>query len=143
VTTIPVLPAPTHFDRAWASALVLTLNAWAKALVFGDRTIQGKLMTESGRISKGTLVTAATYTVRLDDEVIDVNRAGAVTLTMPLNPGYFQRWYVQDSSGDAANNTITIAESSAKQINGGASVTLTTNYGRRMIVYNGTQFISA
>lgn len=143
---IPVLPAPAQFDRAWASALVGTLNAWIKQLVFGDHVIQGQLTTRSGQRLKTTLVTAATYTVLLTDQIIDVNRAGAVTLTMPVRSadGFGQVWYVQDSSGGAATNNITINRpNSSFNINGGASVTLATNYGRLMIVDNATQYVSS
>jgi alcohol dehydrogenase YqhD (iron-dependent ADH family) len=44
---------------------------------------------------------------------------------------------VQDETGDAAAHNITIATAGTDTVNGAASVSLTTNYGRKTIVKRG------
>jgi len=110
----------------------------------GDLEAVSELISSGGRTTKLTSVTTATYTILRKDDVIDVNRAGVVTVTLPavgsLKSG--KRFYVQDSSGGASGNNITIASPGGVNINGGASVTISTDYGRKLIVYNGTQYIA-
>ncbi|MCH7936542.1 MAG: hypothetical protein IH994_05540, partial [Proteobacteria bacterium] len=55
-------------------------------------------------------VTAASYTAKAGDRVIGVNRAGAVTVTLPTAQVRKGRIYtVKDESGSAASNNITVA----------------------------------
>ena len=52
-------------------------------------------------------VTAATYTAKAGDRLIGVNRAGAVTVTLPtaeVRPG--RVYTIKDESGAAASNNI-------------------------------------
>ena len=138
------LPDPQdRYDRRTAEVLHGRLTHWFKKLWEGDHVVNGKLTTKSGRSLNVVLVTAATYTIKLTDDVVDVRRTGAVTLTLPENPANGQRCIVQDSSGAASANPITINQSSEFDVNGGASVTITADYGRLTIVYNGEQFLAA
>lgn len=109
----------------------------------GDWVCRSLFATRAGRRKAVTLVTAASYTILLTDHVINVNRAGQVALTLPENPGMGQEFHVQDSSGAASSNTITVNQSASIQVNGGASVTLVTDYGRLTIIYNGTMYVSS
>ena len=138
------LPQPLdHYDRRWAFALIAKLERFFQTLT-GDWESQSLLSSRAGRRVNVTLVTDATYTIKLTDDVVDVDRAGAVTLTLPLNPGTGQRFSVQDSSGSAASNNITVNPPSGIDLNGGSSgLVLTTNYGRLLFIYNGTQYIGA
>lgn len=137
------LPDPgERYDRRWAETLTEKLGQWFDRNWNGDHEVKAKLRTSSGRILKGRTVTGASDTILLTDDIIGVNRAGVVALTLPLNPATWQRWYVQDDSGAASSNNITINKSAAKDVNGGASVVISTDYARLMIVYNGTEFIA-
>jgi len=127
---------------AWATGLVRELDKFFLSLR-STFEIQQLLITKKGRRVGVTLVTAATYTILLTDDVIDVNRAGAVTLTLPESPGLGQRFQVQDGSGDASSNNITINESASIQVNGGSSVVLNTDNGRMVFIYNGTEYIAS
>ena len=52
-------------------------------------------------------VTGATYTAKAGDRVIGVNRAGAVTVTLPTSQRRLGRTYtVKDESGAAATNIL-------------------------------------
>ena len=127
----------------WANEMVRRLNALIEDLVGGDHVIKGLFSTLGGRTRKITLVTDASYTIRLDDDIIDCNRGGVIALTLPEGAKFGQDWTVHDSSGGASGNTITINKpSSGGNINGGASVTITADYGRLDIIHNGTVFVS-
>ena len=72
------LPIPLkYYDQLWASTLIRILRAFLDSIQ-GDWVSVSKLISKSGRIVKTTLVTDATYTIKLTDHIIDVNRAGAV-----------------------------------------------------------------
>lgn len=137
----PPLPQPRMVDRSWAVRTVAELDRFF-ASIRGPWVCADRLTTRAGRRVKITLVTAATYTVLDADDVVDVNRAGAVTLTLPASPDSGQRHFIHDSSGAAATNNITI-QPAAGDINGAASVVISTNYARRIVIYNGTQWVSA
>ena len=137
------MPRPGEtYNAGWATRMVRMLDSFFLS-IGGDWVCRSLLATRAGRRKAVTLVTAASYTILLTDHIVDVNRAGAVALTLPENPGVGQEFYVQDSSGAASSNTITVNESASIQVNGTTSVTLTTNYGRLTIIYNGTMYVSA
>jgi len=137
------VPRPgDRYDPRWANELKRFLDRFFASMA-GDWVCRSMLATRAGRRKAVTLVTDASYTIKLTDHVIDVNRAGAVALTLPEGPGVGQEFIVQDSSGGASGNTITVNQSASYQVNGGASVTLTADYGRLTIVYNGTLYVSA
>ena len=71
-----------------------------------------------------------------------MNFAGAVALALPATPVLGDRAMVQDSSGAASGNNITVTPASGN-INGTGSFVLSTNYGRVTIFYNGTQWVAA
>ncbi len=140
------LPQPhNQYDRTWAANLVRSIDAFIYEYFQGPRDIQGELTTDVGRTLKLVAITATPYTILSTDDVVDVNVAGTVALTLPTTAGFRRgkRIMVQDSSGGASGNTITINKSSDANVNGGASVTLTTDYGRLLLIFNGTQWISA
>lgn len=62
------------------------------------------------------------------------------TLTLPPTKGISDGHIlvVQDESGSAGVSTITIDADGSETINGGASVTITTNFGRRTLVKRGS-----
>ncbi len=138
------LPQPRdHYDRRWAFGLTETLDRFFRSLP-GVLEAQSLLVSLAGRRVKVTLVTTATYTIKLTDDVVDTNFAGAVTHTLPLDPGLGQRIWVQDSSGAAASNNITVDPPGGINLNGGSGgLVLSTNYGRLLFIYNGTQYIGA
>lgn len=139
------IPEPRgHPNRKWADELIRHLEAVFDSIRESDMTIGGFLITQGGRRSPVTNVTAATATVNRTDEVVDVNRAGTVGLTLPASPFRGQRHLIQDGSGGASGNTITITPPSGIDLNGGSGgVTITTDYGRLLIIYNGTQYTAA
>lgn len=135
-------PAPLpkdRLDRAWAVSLIQWIERFFRSLP-GVLEAQSEFITRQGRRKHVTNITAATYTILLSDEHIDVNRAGVVTLTLPDGPALGQSFSVQDGSGGASGNTITIAKSASYNVNGTSSVTITSDYGRMDIIFNGTEF---
>lgn len=82
------------------------------------------------------VVTTATAVVAATDSEVVVNRAGAVTLTLPDA----ETWYaahdlltsfllVQDISGAGGTNNITINRAGSDTINGATSQVISTDYG--------------
>ncbi len=96
---------------------------------------------ERGRV----LITGATYTVQAHDYLIAVNRAGAVTITLPDGSGEGgfalqpQEILVVDESGLAGTNVITIA-GNGNNINGAGSVAISSNYGITKLYFNGSEW---
>lgn len=130
------VPHPTSFSPRWAAALTRWLEELVMNMRGGNIEVGGLLITESGRRMKVTEVTTATYQALVTDEVIHVNYAGAVTITMPAGSdiGRGGRLIVQDTSGAAASNNITIQRKGSDTVNGGTSIGITGNYGRRELV---------
>ena len=74
-------------------------------------------------------VTDAAYTAKAGDRVIGVNRAGAVTVTLPsseVRPG--RLYTVKDESGSASSNNVTVATEASETIDGSSTFTLNADY---------------
>lgn len=86
-------------------------------------------------------VTAATYAARAGDRLIGVNRAGAVTVTLPtaqLRAG--RNYTVKDESGAASTNNITVATEGSETIDGSATDVISDNYGAKHYYSNGSNW---
>ena len=65
---------------------------------------------------------------------------GAATqVNLPASPATGRVLIVKDGKGDAGSNNITVS-GNGKNIDGAASVTISSNYGVSRVVYNGTQY---
>ena len=140
----PRLSSPTHASnwKLWATDAVKQFHSFFLSRQEGPREVLGYLRTQGGRIQGQADVAAATYTVKRTDEIVDVNFAGAVTLTLPASPNRGQRHIVQDSSGAASSNNITVNPPGGINLNGGSGgLVLSTNYGKLTFRYNGTQYV--
>lgn len=88
-------------------------------------------------------VTAAAYTAKAGDRVIGVNRAGAVTVTLPTTEVRKGRVYtVKDESGAAATNNITVATEGSETIDGSATDTIGENYGAKTYYSDGSNWFN-
>ena len=86
-------------------------------------------------------VTGATYSAKAGDRVIGVNRAGAVTVTLPTAQLRKGRVYtVKDESGAAATNNITVATAGSETIDGSATDVINVNYESKSYYSNGTNW---
>lgn len=102
----------------------------------------GILTTGSGQVVTERVVTAAgVVTVATTDYIVTVNKTvGAVTtVNLPGTPTTGTAFVIHDGKGDAATNNITITPA-AGNINGAATLVLSTAYASAEIVYNGTQW---
>lgn len=136
----PELPQPSG-EGSWSAKLYQQLQAFFSDYLDGPWICKDRLTTMRGRTVNVTLVTSAAYDVLKADHIVEVNYAGAVALNLPAQPT--KGWVVEivDGSGAAASNNITIA-GNGNDVNGGLTVTLSTNYGRRRIHFNGTQWVA-
>ncbi len=65
----------------------------------------------------------------------------APTLTLPSSPRVASEVVILDFAGNASVNAITINGSGAQLINGSGSLSITTNYGYRRVIYDGANWI--
>lgn len=86
-------------------------------------------------------ITTATYTAKAGERVIGVNRAGAVTVTLPSAEVRKGRIYtVKDESGAAASNNITVATEGSETIDGSATDVISVNYESKSYYSDGTNW---
>ena len=87
---------------------------------------------------------AGNMTTQLDDFIMAVtNTAAARTVTLATATRQIGRQYViQDESGAAATNNITVATEGAETIDGGDTITIAQNYGGVIVESNGTNWFS-
>lgn len=138
--TPPPLKQPTTVGEivAWGNDIIHELNLFFRFVRSGDWEANSELISHAGRRLNVTLVTDATYTAKQTDDIIDVNRAGAVTITLPAAPKTGRRWRIHDSSGAAGTNNITI--SSTETIRG--VVLIDSDSSAVEVEWNGSVYVS-
>ena len=89
-------------------------------------------------------VTTATATIATRDRVIGVNFAGGVTLTLPRASQVRGRFIVNDESGLASGNNITMVPvtGSGETIDGSSSNVIDSNFGSRGYYSNGSNWFT-
>jgi len=105
----------------------------------GGQATVGLLVGEGGRIFDRT--TGGNVTVTTAMHYIGITDSGsfARTVTLPASHTAGQCYVVKDEQ-DASLNTITIATADADTIDGAASVTITTQYGKVRVISDGTNW---
>jgi len=84
---------------------------------------------------------ASPYTVTASDDTIQVDTSGGVvTINAPASPTTGQVFFVQDVGGAAATNNITV-NGNGKNIGGGTTFVILTNYAGQGFLYNGTLWV--
>ena len=137
--------APQRYDARWGENVVRTLNEFIQQFTKGDIEARSQLISDFGRIiGLPARITVGTYQILVSDDVVDVNFAGAVTLTLARAPIKGQRFIIQDSSGAACVNNITINPPPGITLNGSSSgIAIASDYGRALVIYNGLEYILA
>lgn len=110
-------------DRSWLIGAVIDIQKDVRAL-------QTRVITSRATVWEPThvTVTAATYTVKDEDDLVGVDRAGAVTITLPAAAEVKGRVVViNDESNAAATNNITVDPAGSTNINDSATYVLNTN----------------
>lgn len=108
----------------------LEVARWFETLV---RKVRGQVSTSGD--AAATIPSASTY-----HGVTALSAPRTLTLPDASTAGTLtdgDELIVQDESGSAGAQTITIAAAGTDTINGGASVTITTAYGRRRLIRRG------
>lgn len=143
LTSEPFPRPHAGYDRVWANRLIQRLNQFIFEYVQSDRIINGGLITKERRIIAVTIVTNS-YQILLTDHQVEVNASAAVNVTLPAGPSRGQEFEVQDSSGNASGNNISILPPSGITLNGGMSAfVISTDYGSARVYYNGTQYLAS
>ena len=87
-------------------------------------------------------VTTATATIATRDRIIGVNFAGGVTLTLPSASQVRGRFIVNDESGLAGANNITMVPTGGQTIDGSSSDVIDFNNGSRGYYSNGSNWFT-
>lgn len=90
-----------------------------------------------------TQVSSSTHNATSTDEYIGVTytSSGAVSVYLPT-PTEGRVVIIKDEAGNAGTNGITISPNASEQINGGGSVSISTNYGAVRVVSDGTNWFT-
>ena len=125
------LAGTERFEMTQSGATASTTPAAIKTYVLGSGNV----------ISTIRVVTAAgAVTVTTADYVVVVNKAVGAATAVALPAGVTGlRFVIKDGKGDAGANNITISPA-AGTIDGAATNVISTNYGSRELIYNGTQW---
>jgi hypothetical protein len=95
------------------------------------------------RLVKGvyTNVTTATYTAKAGDQILGVNRAGTVAITLLSAEVRTGRIYtVKDESGSASSTNITVSTEGAETIDGSATDVINLDYESKSYYSDGTNW---
>ena len=167
VTGVGTIAGTTNQITASASTGSVTLSlpqsiATTSAVQFGGLTVNGTLAltpgttgsldnTAIGATTASTLkitsetvaytaVTTTPYTATNASNILSVQHAGAVSVTLPANTaGRLIR--VKDESGNASTQNITVSPASGT-IDGAATYVINTNYGKATFFGNGTNWFT-
>ena len=109
-----------------------------KTLYVSDGTSYRQVVSTMTVVSKST-----TYSAVLSDSIVQCNTTGgAFTVTIPAASGNKgQVFRIKDSGGAGAANNITIATSGGN-IDGAATATISTNYGKLTVYSDGSNWYS-
>lgn len=120
---------------SWPSASGST----GQVLRLSDASTLGYATLSATATYTRTNVTTSSYTILASDEVILVDFAGIVSLTLPAVSSAQDKYYaIVDAGGNAGSNTITITPDGSDTIVGQGSFSLTQNYNSIKLVHDGT-----
>lgn len=99
------------------------------------------MSTAQFRLIPTVVIAAGTYVVVAADSVVIMNKTvgAASAVTLPASPNTGRVIIVKDGKGDAAANNITIS-GNGKNIDGAATLVISTNFGVSRLVYNSAQW---
>lgn len=106
-------------------------------------TTTTKFITTVGRRIKVRTTTSTPDTMTAADEVLSIGAiAVPFTVNLPTTPTSGDTYIVKDALGNAGAFNITVS-GNGSNIDGSASIVISTNYTEAMFIYNGTSWISA
>jgi hypothetical protein len=106
-------------------------------------TTTTKFITSVGRRIKVRTTTTTPDTMTAADEVLSIGAiATPFTVNLPATPTSGDTYIVKDALGNAGNFNITVS-GNGSNIDGFATIVISTNYTEAMFVYNGTSWLSA
>lgn len=136
----------THFGGSDQGTLYLQgntgVNLTSSTTVVAS-TITTKFITLQGRRVKVTTTTTTPYTVLASDEIVSIGTiAVPFTINLPASPTTGDTYTIKDANGSAGLFNITVS-GNGNNIDGSASILISTNYTEANFVYNGTSWISS
>jgi len=87
------------------------------------------------------VVTTTPYTVKTSDEVVGINVSAPSSVVLPtIAGGKNTAFYIQDLSGNASTNPITITATGGATINGVSFAILNVNYSHIQLIWDGSNW---
>lgn len=99
------------------------------------------IVNDFGKI---TSVTTTPYTVLLSDETLAVDTSIARSIVLPTaaTTNKNKKYIIKDISGSAGANNITISVTGGGNIDGAATLVISSNYGKATVVNTGTHWFT-
>lgn len=129
----------TNYDYALGTQTGLVIDCGPRGATFEVIGSSGTALAHPNRGLRQRIASGASFTASVGDELLFVF-SSPTTITLPLAASYpaGTPLYIKDKQGTAGTNTITITTSGSDTIeSSGASITITTNYGLRVLVSDG------
>lgn len=102
-------------------------------------TSAGTVVSSGGRNVSTTSTSSTNYTVAAADHVVLLTSTSARTVNLPAAAASSGRvLHIKDQAGNAGTNNVTIDGNAAETIDGAATNVISTNYGSRHLVCDGT-----
>ena len=130
-------------SRIGASTAVATrspfvwYNNGTEVMSLTGTTAGSALKTSGGRIRKVRVALTTPVTVATTDDIVQIKLTtpGAVAVSLPASPEAGREYTIQDATGDAGANNITITPA-AGNINGAGTLVMNVNYQRKVLQYD-------
>jgi phage-related tail fiber protein len=132
-TTVYVSEGTTNGTKFFYLSTVNPITVGTTSLSFSQ--IGSAPATETRAVT----AVATNYTILPTDHTIAVTTSGAFTITLPASPATGQFFVIKDVSGSAGTNNITVS-GNGNNIDGAATSTISTNYGRLRVQYTGSRW---
>lgn len=135
--------APINLGEGVAPISPVNGDVWVTSgAVFAQ--FNGNANRLNNQIKEVRVITAAGGVTALNtDEIIVINKSpdASTTVTLMANPDIGKIIRIKDGKGNASNPSLHITTSgNGKNIDGAATLVISTNYGSHTLVYNGTQW---
>jgi hypothetical protein len=118
-------------------------NTWAAAQTFTlGATMSSTFTTSAARVENiRVFTTTGAVTMTASDDIIVVNKGtpAATTVNLVSSPATGRVVTIKDGAGNASSDNITLTPA-AGNIDGSATLVMSTNYQSVRLVYNGTQW---
>lgn len=116
---------------------------WEEKGFFSGGITANTIINTGGKIENLAIVTGVTsYTANTSQEILSVNVASGITISLPSAPSIGQSFIIKDTSGGAQTNNITVTVNNSTYLIDGAGVDIISeNYASARYVFDGNIYM--